>query len=103
MTVKSTMSAALPKSIVKWVVVGLVLSSSIVGIITVVSGITLSDLAKLGYLPFALAAAASVARLLVQNVRFRLIADALSGDPRPELEGAELARMGSEFVALSTP
>jgi uncharacterized protein (TIRG00374 family) len=81
----------------------LVVSSSVVGVITVMSGITLADLARLGYLPFALAAAASLARLLVQNVRFRLIADALAGDPRPDLDGVGIARMGSEFVALSTP
>jgi glycosyltransferase 2 family protein len=93
----------LPKSVLRWVAVGLVVSSSVVGIITILSGITLSDLARLGYLPFALAAAASLARLLVQNVRFRLIASTLADDPRPNLSGAEIARMGSEFVALSTP
>jgi len=75
----------------------------VVGIITILSGLTPSDLARLGYLPFSLAAAASLARLLVENVRFRLIAGALAGDPRPDLSGAAIARMSSEFVALSTP
>jgi uncharacterized protein (TIRG00374 family) len=94
---------ALPKSTLKWVAVGLVVSSSVVGVITVLSGVTLSDLATLGYFSFALAAAASLARLLVQNFRFRLLVGALAGDPRPDLRGVAAARMGSEFVALSTP
>ncbi len=93
----------LPKSILRWAAVGLVVSSSVVGIITILSGVTLSDLAKLGYLPFGLAATASLARLLVQNLRFRLLVSGLVGDPRPDLSGVAIARMGSEFVALSTP
>ncbi len=93
----------LPKSVLKWVALGLVVSSAVVGIITIFSGVTLSDLEKLGYLPFALAAAVSLARLPVQNLRFRLIAGSLAGDPRPDLKGVAIARMGSEFVALSTP
>jgi uncharacterized protein (TIRG00374 family) len=93
----------LPRSTLKWVAVGLVVSSSVVGIITVLSGVTLSDLAALGYLSFALAAAASLAKLLVQNLRFRLMVGALAGAPTPDLSGVGIARMGSEFVALSTP
>jgi uncharacterized protein (TIRG00374 family) len=93
----------LRKSILTWVAVGLVVSSSVVGIITVLSGVTLSDLEKLGYLPFGLAATASLARLLVQNLRFRLLVSGLAGEARPELSGVAIARMGSEFVALSTP
>jgi len=93
----------LPKLVLRWVGVGLVVSSSVVGVITVLSGVTLSDLAKLGYLPFGLAATASLARLLVQNLRFRLLASGLAGDPRTDLSGVAIARMGSEFVALSTP
>ncbi len=64
---------------------------------------TVSDFAKLGYVPFALAAAVSVARLLVQSLRFRVIVRGFSTDPKPNLGGLTLARMGSEFVALSTP
>src|SRR5437773_10308355 len=97
------MSVTLPKSILRWVAAGLVVSSSVVGIITVLSGVTLSDLASVGYSAFGLAAAASLARLLVQNLRFRVLVSALAGDPRPDLSGAAIARMGSEFVALSTP
>ncbi len=63
----------------------------------------MSDLATIGYSSFALAAGASLARLLVLNLRFRLLVGALAGDPRPDLGGAATARMGSEFVALSTP
>jgi uncharacterized protein (TIRG00374 family) len=69
----------------------------------VFSGVTVSDLAKLGYVPFALAAVLSSAKLLVQVVRFRVIVAGFTRDSRPDLRGLAEARMGSEFVALSTP
>ena len=53
--------------------------------------------------PFGLAAAASVARLLVQTLRFRVIASGLADDPKPDLSGVAIARMSSEFIAMSTP
>src|SRR5580704_10711865 len=93
----------LPKSVMRWVAVGVTLSSAIVIAITIFSGVTWSDLERLGYLPFGLAAAASVARLLVQALRFRVIASGLAGEPKPEMSGAVIARMGSEFIAMSTP
>lgn len=93
----------LPKSVLRWVAVGLVVSTAVVIIISVFSGVTLSDLARLGYLPFGLAAAASVARLFVQNMRFRVVAVGLSGDSKLDLSGAAIARMSSEFIAISTP
>jgi len=93
----------LPKSVLRWVAVGVTLSSAIVIVITIFSGVTWSDLERLGYLPFGLAAAASVARLLVQALRFRVIASGLADDPKPQLSGATIARMGSEFIAMSTP
>jgi glycosyltransferase 2 family protein len=100
----TTSGVGLSKSMLRWVAVGLVLSSAVVAIITVSSGVTLSDVARLGYLSFALAAAASLGRLLVQDVRFRLIAEGLAGsDPKPDLRGWGMARTASEFVALSTP
>lgn len=54
-------------------------------------------------MPFALAAAVSVVRLLVQVLRFRLIVDGFATDSKPDMSGVTVARMGSEFVALSTP
>ncbi|HVC27481.1 MAG TPA: lysylphosphatidylglycerol synthase transmembrane domain-containing protein [Nitrososphaerales archaeon] len=93
----------LPKSVMRWVAVGVTLSSAIVIVITVFSGVTWSDLEQLGYLPFGLAAAASVARLFVQVLRFRVIAVGLADDPKPDLGGVAIARMSSEFIAMSTP
>jgi len=93
----------LPKSILKWAAAGLVLTSAVVIVISLYSGVTLSDLARLGYLTFGLAAAASAARLLVQIVRFRVIAKGLVGDTMHDLDGSALARVSSEFVSLSTP
>jgi hypothetical protein len=93
----------LPKSSIKWIAIGLFVSSSIVIIISVFSGVTFSALAKVGLVPFVLAAVVSSAKLLVQAVRFRTIAAGFTKDSRPDLSGVTLARMGSEFVALSTP
>ena len=81
----------------------MVVSSSVVIVISVFSGVTVSDLARLGYVPFVLAAVVSSSKLLVQAVRFRVIATGLAKDSRPDMSGVTLARMGSEFVALSTP
>jgi len=102
-TKKPAADYRLPKSVLRWVAVGVTLSSAVVIIITIFSGVTWSDLERLGYLPFGLAAAASVARLLVQTLRFRVIAAGLAGDPKPDLSGLAIARMGSEFIAMSTP
>jgi glycosyltransferase 2 family protein len=91
------------KSAIRWIAVGLFVSSSILAIISVFSGVSFSDLTRLGYLPFALAAMFCFAKLLVQVVRFRTIVTGFARDPRPDLGGAAIARMGSEFVAQSTP
>jgi uncharacterized protein (TIRG00374 family) len=87
----------------KWVALGLILSSAVVIVISVFSGVKFSDLTELGYLTFAMAATVSASRLLVQIVRFRVITLGLGGDPRPNLSGLALTRVASEFVSLSTP
>jgi len=102
-TEKQTTASPLPRSVIKWAAVGLVLSSAVVIVITIYSGVTLSDLARLGYLTFGLAAAASAARLPVQILRFRVIVRGLSGNASLDLSGLPLARVASEFVSLSTP
>jgi uncharacterized protein (TIRG00374 family) len=102
-TEKKTTEFQLPKSVMKWVALGLVLSSSVVIAISIFSGVTLSDLAKLGYVTFALAAAVSASRLLVQILRFRVVTLGLAGDPKPNLGGLALMRIASEFVSQSTP
>lgn len=102
-TGESTGNFQLPKSALKWVAVGLLVSTSVVIVISILSGVTIADLARLGYLPFGLAAAVSAARLIVQVLRFRVLVVGLAGDPRPNLGGLALARGGSEFVSLSTP
>jgi uncharacterized protein (TIRG00374 family) len=99
----STSGYKLPKSVMKWVALGLTLSSAVVIVISISSGVKFSDLTQLGYLTFGLAAAAAVSRLLVQILRFRVITLGLAGDPRPDLGGLALTRVASEFVSLSTP
>jgi putative flippase GtrA len=87
----------------KWVAFGLLLSSAVVIAISILSGVKFSDLTKLGYLTFALAAGVAASRLLVQILRFRVITLGLAGNPRPSLSGLALTRVASEFVSLSTP
>jgi glycosyltransferase 2 family protein len=93
----------LPRSILKWVAMGLVLSSAVVIIISLYSGVKFSDFERIGYLTFSLAAAASAARLLVQIVRFRVITVGLADQPKMDLSGLALTRVSSEFISISTP
>lgn len=93
----------LPKSVMKWVAVGLILSSTVVIAITFFSGVKLSDLTAIGYATFAIAAVASASRLFVQIIRFRVITLGLAGTPKPNIGGLALTRVASEFVSLSTP
>ena len=87
----------------KWVALGLLLSSGVVIAISILSGVKFSDLTKLGYLTFALSAGFAASRLLVQIVRFRIVALGLAGDSKPNLRGLALTRVASEFVSISTP
>jgi putative flippase GtrA len=87
----------------KWIALGLLLTSTVVIAISILSGVKFSDLAKLGYLTFALAAGVGASKLLVQILRFRVITLGLAGDPKPDVSGLALTRVASEFVSLSTP
>jgi len=102
-TTKQPPDYRLPRSVLRWVAVGLVLTTAVVIVISVFSGVTPSDLTRLGYLPFGLAAAASIGRLVVQTARFRVIATSLAGEPKIDLGGLTIVRMSSEFIAMSTP
>lgn len=101
--VKPTSEYQLPKSVMKWVALGLLLTSTVVIAISILSGVKFSDLTKLGYLTFALAAGVCASKLLVQILRFRVITLGLAGDPKPNISGLALTRVASEFVSLSTP
>ena len=93
----------LPRSVIRWIAVGLVLTSAVVIIITLYSGVKFSDFERIGFLAFGLAAAASVARLLVQIVRFRVITVGLADDPKMDLSGLAITRVSSEFISIATP
>jgi glycosyltransferase 2 family protein len=93
----------LPKSVMKWVALGLLLGSGVVVAISILTGVKLSDLTKLGYLTFALSAGFAASRLLVQIVRFRVVTLGLAGNPKPNLRGLALTRVASEFVSVVTP
>jgi len=100
---KTSSEYQLPKSVMKWIALGLLLTSAVVIAISILSGVKFSDLTKLGYVTFALAAGVTASRLLVQILRFRVITLGLAGDPKPNLSGLALTRVASEFVSLSTP
>ena len=98
-----TGSIGLPGRTMTWIGVGMVASSAVIIAISVFFGVSISDIEKIGLWTFLLAAAVSSVRLLVQIVRFRLVTSSLIADPRVDLHGLATARLGSEFVALSTP
>ncbi|MDA4111901.1 MAG: flippase-like domain-containing protein [Thaumarchaeota archaeon] len=100
---KQTNGIKLSKSTMLWVFVGLALSSSIVVVISLYSGVTISNFASFGYAPFLLAGGLSSLRLLVQVLRYRVAVFGLSGVPKSNFKGLSLVRVGSEFVSLTTP
>ena len=100
---RSTNDYLLPRSVLRWIVIGLIASSSVIVLISLTSGNTISQIELIGIVPFVLASAASAAKMIVQALRFRLIAGGLTRDSRLDLGGASIARIGSEFIALSTP
>ncbi|HZW84692.1 MAG TPA: lysylphosphatidylglycerol synthase domain-containing protein [Nitrososphaerales archaeon] len=91
------------RGVLRWVAMGLVLSSAVVLIISLYSGVKFTDFERVGYLTFGLAGAASAARLLVQVLRFRVITTGLAGNPNMDLSGLAIARVSSEFISISTP
>jgi uncharacterized protein (TIRG00374 family) len=93
----------LPKSFIRWIAVGLVLSSGVVIIISLYSGVKFSDFEKIGFLSFGLCATASAVRLFVQIERFRVITVGLAENPKMDLSGLALTRVSSEFISISTP
>jgi uncharacterized membrane protein YbhN (UPF0104 family) len=103
LTEAPTSGFRLSKSIIRWVAVGLVLTSGVVIAISLYSGVKLSDFERVGFLTFGLTAAVSAARLLVQIVRFRVLTVGLADDPKMDLSGLALTRVSSEFISISTP
>lgn len=93
----------LSETTLRWVYVGLALSSTFVIAISFFSGVTLADLAAFGLLPFLLAGCLSALRLVIQVMRFRVTVFGLSGVPRTNFKDLGIVRVGSEFVSLTTP
>jgi glycosyltransferase 2 family protein len=93
----------LSQSTLRWVYVGLALSTTFVIAISFFSGVTFSDFAAFGLVPFLVAGALSATRLLVQVLRYRVTVFGLSGVPRSNFKDLAVVRVGSEFVSLTTP
>ena len=93
----------LPGSTERWIVAGVSVSSVVLIAISLSSGVTLSELEGPGYVFAGLAVLAVLAKLLVQVLKFRVIAGGLAKDSITDFRGVATARVGSEFVALTTP
>ena len=96
-------SIGLPKSTERWIVAGVSISSVVLIIISLSSGVTLSQLEGPGYGFVALAVLAVLSKLMVQALKFRVIAGGLTRGSSTDFGGVVTARVGSEFVALTTP
>ena len=96
-------SINLPKSTERWIVAGVSISSAVLIIISLSSGVTIEQLEGPGYLFVGLAVLAVLAKLMVQVLKFRVIAGGLTAGSRTDFRGVVTARIGSEFVALTTP
>jgi glycosyltransferase 2 family protein len=99
----ATREFKLSQSTLRWVYVGLAVSTTFVISISFFSGVTLSDFAAFGLLPFLLAGGLSAMRLLVQVLRYRVAVFGLSGVPKSNFKNLSIVRVGSEFVSLTTP
>src|SRR5579862_8094542 len=87
----------------RWVYVGLALSTTFVIAISFFSGVTISDFVSFWYLPFIIAGTFSSLRLVVQVLRYRVAVFGLSVVPRSNFKDLSIVRIGSEFVSLTTP
>ena len=96
-------SIQVPRSTERWIVVGVCISSIVLITISLSSGVTLSQLEGPGYLFVALAVLAVLSKLMVQVLKFRVIAGGLTRGLQTDFSGVTTARVGSEFVALTTP
>jgi len=84
-------------------VAGVSISSVVLIVISLSSGVTLSQLEGPGYFLVALAVLAVLSKLMVQVLKFRVIAGGLTKGLGTDFSGVTTARVGSEFVALTTP
>jgi glycosyltransferase 2 family protein len=100
---QSSKEFKLSQSTLNWVYVGLALSTTFVISISFFSGVTLSDFAAFGLLPFVIAGTFSALRLLIQVLRYRVTVFGLSGVPKSNFKDLAIVRVGSEFVSLTTP
>lgn len=98
-----TTGVQLPRSVIRWMALGIIISSACVVIISVFSGVSLSDFATIGFIPFGLAAAASGAGLLVGVLRFKVVAMGLAKNPALDLSGIGKIKLASQFLAFTTP
>ena len=86
----------------KWRIIAIVASIVPLFIIGALLNVGPDDILAVGIVPFVLASAISVAKLLVQTVRYHYFINSFVG-PVTTLRQNTLVRIGSEFVTLTTP
>lgn len=75
-------------------------SVGVVVVIFLITGVSLTEILNLGLTTFTLAAAASIARVLLQGMRFHIVSSGLSEEHRQKGRQSVIVRAASEFVAL---
>jgi len=86
----------------KWRIIAIAASLVPLVIIALLLDVGPADIIAVGILPFALASAAALAKLLVQGFRFHYFVKNFVG-PVASLRSSIIARTGSEFITLTTP
>lgn len=86
----------------KWRIIAIAASLVPLVIIALLLDVGPEDILAVGIFPFAIAAAAAAAKLVVQGIRFHYFVTHFVGRVTG-LKGSILARTGSEFITLTTP
>lgn len=86
----------------KWRIIAIAASIVPLIIIALLLDVGPQDILAVGMFPFALAGSAAIAKLVVQGLRFHYFVNKFVGRVSG-VGGSVLARMGSEFITLTTP
>lgn len=81
---------------------GIAVSVASILIVSLLFGVDLEEITKVGTVPFITASSISILRLLIQGLRFHILARTLAPSLRPSLSESLLVRIGSEFLALTS-
>ena len=86
----------------KWRIIAIAASLVPLIIIALLLDVGPSDIIAVGIIPFVLASIAGLAKMVVQGLRFHYFVKSFIG-PVASMRSSILARIGSEFITLTTP